>query len=247
VGLLLALVLRVCADPNNMPFSNRAGEGLENAVARVLARDLGAELQYMWLPQRRGFVRNTMGADRCDVMMEVPAGYARTLSTRPWYRSTYVFVSRKDRGISVRSFDDPALASLRIGVQVVGDDYANTPPAHALGKRGLSKNVVGFPVYGDYSQPAPLVPILDAVRTGAVDLAIVWGPLAGWYSRRSDIPLTLVPVSPALDPPVSFVFDMAVGVKKGKEELRNALDAALTRRRPEIDAILTRYGIPLVR
>ena len=144
MALLLALVLRVCADPNNMPFSNRAGEGFENAMARMMARELGAELRYTWLPQRRGFVRNTMGADKCDVMMEVPAGYGRTLSTRPWYRSSYVFVYRKDRGISLHSFDDESLRALRIGVQMVGDDYANTPPAHALGKRGLARNVVGF-------------------------------------------------------------------------------------------------------
>jgi mxaJ protein len=244
MALLLALVLRVCADPNNLPFSNRAGEGLENAVARVLADDLGAELQYTWLPQRRGFVRNTLGAGRCDVMMEVPAGYARTLTTRPWYRSTYVFVSRKDRGISVRSFDDPALRSLRVGVQVIGDDYANTPPAHALGKRGLAQNVVGFPVYGDYSKPAPLSPIVEAVRSGAVDVAVMWGPLAGWHRLHSDVELEIVPVEPANDPPVSFVFDIALGVKRGNETLRRKLDRALVRRKRDIEAVLARYGVP---
>jgi len=228
MALLLALVLRVCADPNNMPFSNRAGEGFENAMARMMARELGAELRYTWLPQRRGFVRNTMGADKCDVMMEVPAGYGRTLSTRPWYRSSYVFVYRKDRGISLHSFD------------------ANTPPAHALGKRGLARNVVGFSVYGDYSQPAPLTPILDAVRKGDVDVAVVWGPLGGWYARTADVPLEVVPVSPADDTPVSFVFDIAVGVKRGDDGLRRLLDAALSRRKQEIDAILARYGIPRV-
>jgi len=246
MGVLLALVLRVCADPNNMPFSNRAGEGLENAMARLLARELRAELQYTWLPQRRGFVRNTMGADKCDVMMEVPAGYGRTLATRPWYRSTYVFVYRKDRAYALRSLDDPALRSLRIGVQMVGDDYANTPPAHALGKRGLARNVVGFSIYGDYSRPAPLAPILEAVRKGEVDVALVWGPLAGWYAKKSEVPLEIVPVLPAADPPVSFVFDIAVGVKKGSDRLLRLLDAALSRRKPEIDAILGRYGVPRV-
>src|SRR5437868_3421035 len=127
MGFLLALVLRVCADPNNLPFSDRAGGGLENAVAKMVAEDLGAELQYTWLPQRRGFVRNTLGARKCDVMMEVPSGYEGTLSTRPWYRSTYVFVYRKDRGISVSSLDDDALHGLRIGLQVIGDDYSNSP------------------------------------------------------------------------------------------------------------------------
>jgi mxaJ protein len=141
--------LRVCADPNNLPFSNQREEGLENEVARLVARELHATLEYEWSPQRRGFVRNTLAAGKCDVIIEVPAGYHRTLTTRPWYRSTYVFVSRKDRGIALRSFDDPMLRELRIGVQMIGDDYANTPPAHALGKRGLAQNVVGYPVYGD--------------------------------------------------------------------------------------------------
>jgi mxaJ protein len=244
--LLLALLLRVCADPNNLPFSNRKGEGLENAVAQVIARDLGAELSYTWLPQRRGFVRNTMTAGKCDVMMEVPAGYPRTLATRPWYRSTYVFVSRDDRGLQVRSFDDPVLRSLKIGVQVVGDDYANTPPAHALGKRGLAKNVIGFPVYGDYSQAAPLAPILDAVARGNVDVAVVWGPLAGWYAQRSPVRLRMVPV-PAADAPFSFVFDMAIGVKRGEEALRDQLDQAIVRQRAEIDAVLARFGVPRVK
>jgi mxaJ protein len=217
-------------------------------MARLMARELGAQLHYTWLPHRRGFVRNTMGADKCDVMMEVPAGYGRTLSTSPWYRSTYVFVYRKDRGISVRSFDDPALRALRIGVQMVGDDYANTPPAHALGKRGLAKHVVGFPVYGNYSQPAPLVPILEAVRKGDVDVAIVWGPLAGWYADAvQGPPLEIVPVAPSIDGELSFVFDIAVGVKKGKDELRRLLDEALSRRKPEIEAILGRYAVPRAR
>jgi quinoprotein dehydrogenase-associated probable ABC transporter substrate-binding protein len=246
MAILLALVLRVCADPNNLPFSNRAGEGLENAMARLVAGQLGAELHYMWLPQRRGFVRNTMGADRCDVMMEVPAGYPRTLATRPWYRSSYVFVYRKDRGLTLKSFDDPALRSLRIGVQVIGDDYANTPPAHALGKRGLSKDVVGFPVYGDYSKPGPLSPIIDAVANGEVDVAIVWGPIAGWFAQRAATPLAIVPVSPATDGPFPFTFDIAIGVKRGQEALRDKLDVTLERLRPQIDAILTRYSIPRV-
>src|SRR5919205_131260 len=158
--------LRVCADPNNLPFSNDREEGLENALARLVAREMDAELEYTWLPQRRGFVRNTLAAKRCDVMMEVPAGYGRTLATQPYYRSTYVFVSRKDRGLKIRSFDDPALRKLRIGVQIIGDDYANTPPAHALGRRGLAANVVGYSVYGDYSRPDPLAAIIDAVVSG---------------------------------------------------------------------------------
>jgi quinoprotein dehydrogenase-associated probable ABC transporter substrate-binding protein len=246
-GLLVALVLRVCADPNNLPFSNEKGEGLENALARLVARELHADLQYEWLPQRRGFVRNTLNARKCDVMMEVPSGYGRTLSTSPYYRSTYVFVSRKDRHLRLRSFDDPALRALRIGVQMIGDDYSNTPPAHALGRRGLGSNVVGYSVYGDYSQPAPLAEIVHAVATGAVDVAVVWGPVAGYFAPRESVALEITPVLPAEDPPFSFAFDVAMGVRRGDVTLRDRLDGVLRKRRKEIDALLASYGVPRAR
>jgi quinoprotein dehydrogenase-associated probable ABC transporter substrate-binding protein len=236
--------VKVCADPNNLPFSNSRGEGLENALARLVARELHAELQYTWLPQRRGFVRNTLGARKCDVMMEVPSGYGRTLSTVPYYRSTYVFVFRKDRGLSVRSFDDPVLRRLRIGVQLIGDDYANTPPAHALGRRGLGGNVVGYSVYGDYSRPDPLADIVHAVARDEVDVAVVWGPIAGYFAPRESVPLAIVPVTPAMDPPFSFAFDVSMGVRRGDEALRRRLDAVIAARRKEIDRILAAYGVP---
>jgi quinoprotein dehydrogenase-associated probable ABC transporter substrate-binding protein len=236
-------VLRVCADPNNLPFSNDRGEGLENALARLVARELHADLQYTWLPQRRGFVRNTLNARKCDVMMEVPAGYGRTLSTNPYYRSTYVFVTRKDRHLRIRSFDDPALRRLRLGVQMIGDDYSNTPPAHALGRRGLGGNVVGYSVYGDYSRPAPLAEIVDAVAKGEVDVAVVWGPVAGYFAPRESVPLEIAPV-PGADPPFSFAFDVSMGVRRGDEALREKLDSVLRKRRKEIDALLVSYGVP---
>jgi quinoprotein dehydrogenase-associated probable ABC transporter substrate-binding protein len=236
--------LRVCADPNNLPFSNEHEEGLENFIARVVARDLHADLVYTWLPQRRGFVRNTLSAKRCDVMMEVPAGYGRTLSTQPYYRSTYVFVSRKDRGLAIRSLDDPALRGLRIGVQMVGDDYANTPPAHALGRRGLAKNVVGYTVYGDYSRPDPQAEIVHAVARGDIDVAIVWGPIAGYFAPRENVPLVLTPVSPQVDPPFRFSFDIAMGVRRGDAALQKELEQVIQRRRGEIDSILVRFGVP---
>jgi mxaJ protein len=236
--------LRVCADPNNLPFSNQREEGLENELARLVAREMAAELEYTWLPQRRGFVRNTLAAKRCDVMMEVPTGYGRTLSTQPYYRSTYVFVSRKDRGLRIRSFDDPALWHLRIGVQMIGDDYANTPPAHALGRRGLSANVVGYSVFGDYSRSDPLAEIVDAVASGEVDVAVVWGPVAGYFARKRNVPLSIVPVAPAEDPPFKFAFDVSMGVRRGDEVLREQLDRIIRTRRAEIDAILAAYGVP---
>jgi mxaJ protein len=143
--------LRVCADPNNLPFSNRKGEGFENHLAQLIAGELDATVRYTWFPQRRGFIRNTLAADSCDVIMGIPEHSERVLTTRPYYRSTYVFVSRKDRGLKIRSFDDPALRKLKIGVQLIGDDYHNTPPVHALSRRGIVGNLVGYSVYGDYT------------------------------------------------------------------------------------------------
>ena len=159
--------LRVCADPNNLPFSNDRGEGFENRIAELLAADRHARVEYTWWAQRRGFVRNTLSAGACDLMIGVPSGADIALTTRPYYRSTYVFVSRADRGLALGSFDDSRLRRLRIGVQMIGDDFANTPPAHALAARGMVQNIVGYSVYGDYSQPHPLSGIIDAVASHA--------------------------------------------------------------------------------
>jgi mxaJ protein len=135
--------LRVCSDPNNLPFSNSRGEGFENKIAQLVARDLGTTVSYTWFAQRRGFVRNTLTAGKCDVIVGVPSSFELALTTRPYYRSTYVFVTRRDRRIDVTSLDDPRLRKLKIGVQIIGDDYASSPPAHALANRGIVGNVHG--------------------------------------------------------------------------------------------------------
>ncbi|HEX3126868.1 MAG TPA: substrate-binding domain-containing protein [Thermoanaerobaculia bacterium] len=240
-------VLRVCADPNSLPFSNRRLEGFENRIATLIARDLDATVAYTWWPQRRGFVRNTLNTGDCDVVMGVPASYELVLTTRPYYRSTYVFVSRRDRHLGVRSFDDPVLRRVSIGVQLVGDDYANSPPSQALAARGVIGNVHGYSVYGDYSQESPPKAIVDAVGRGEVDVAVVWGPLAGYFARRQPVPLDLVPVSPQIDLPfLPFVFDISMGVRRQDKALKEELDGILERRKPEIDAILDAYGVPRV-
>jgi mxaJ protein len=240
-------VLRVCADPNNLPFSNDREEGFENRLAELVARELDAEVRYTWWPQRRAFLRNTLRAGKCDVVMGVPSSYELVLATRPYYRSTYVFVHRADAGIRVASFDDPALRELRIGVHLVGDDGANTPPAHALSARGMIHNVRGFLLYGDYSQANPPARILDAVVAGEIDVAVVWGPLAGYFAPRLGVPLTIVPVSPQIDVPfLPQVYDMSVGVRRESPALAQELDAVLIRRRAEVRALLEAYGVPLV-
>jgi quinoprotein dehydrogenase-associated probable ABC transporter substrate-binding protein len=237
--------LRVCADPNNLPFSNEREEGFENRMADLIAADLGAKVRYTWWAQRRGFIRNTLNENLCDVVMGVPASFELTAVTRPYYRSTYVFVYRRDAGISLRSFDDTALRTLRVGVQIVGDDYANTPPAHALAKRGIISNVRGYTVYGDYREDSPPARIIEAVAKREIDVAVAWGPLAGYFATRQGVPLEIVPVSPQVDLPfLPFVYDIAVGVKRGNDSLRTKLDEVLVRRRTDIGRILDAYGVP---
>jgi mxaJ protein len=240
-------LLRVCADPNNLPFSNARGEGFENKIASLIASDLNRRVEYTWFPQRRGFVRNTLKAGKCDVIAGVPANFDQALTTTPYYRSSYVFVSRSDRHLAITSLDDPRLLKLRVGVQMIGNDHVNSPPAHALARRGAINNVVGYPVYGDYRDANPTRGIVDAVARGDVDVAVVWGPQAGYFARQQRVALDIVPVSPQIDLPfLPFVFDISMGVRRGDQPLREALDRELERRRPEIERILDSYGVPRV-
>ena len=239
-------VLRVCADPNNLPFSNRRGQGFENRIADLIARDLGARVEYTWWAQRRGFLRNTLNSGACDVVMGVPAIMKRVLCTPPYYRSTYVFVTRRDAGLEVHSFDDPVLRRVRVGVQLIGDDGANTPPADALARRGITQNVRGYTVYGDYSTDSPPARIIDAVARGDVDVAVAWGPMAGYWARRSPVPLRLAPVRPSFQPPIPFAFDIALGVRRSDSTLRGSLARILAHRRADIGRILDAYGVPRV-
>jgi quinoprotein dehydrogenase-associated probable ABC transporter substrate-binding protein len=237
-------VLRVCADPNNLPFSNDRGEGFENRIAELLARELQAELEYTWWAQRRGFVRNTLKAGACDVIPGVPAKFEMTDTTAPYYRSTYVFVQRRGSGPRIESMDSPALRKLRIGVHLAGDDYANTPPAHALAKRNIVSNVSGYLLTGDYRRPDPPARLLEAVSSGEIDVAIAWGPLAGYYAKRHP-EVELTPVSPATDAgPLSFVYDISMGVRHGDRRWKRELERILERRRLEIQSILDDYGVP---
>ena len=158
-----ARILRVCSDPNNLPFSNRAGEGFENRLAELIADELHAQVRYTWWAQRRGFVRNTLGAGACDLIAGVPSGYEPVRTTEPYYRSTYVFVTRRDLAPPIESIDDPRLRRLRIGIHVIGDDYAEPPSATALARRGIVNNIHGYTLYGDYREPNPPARILDAL------------------------------------------------------------------------------------
>jgi mxaJ protein len=237
--------LRVCADPNNLPYSNAAGEGFENKVMQLVAADLGATLRYTWWAQRRGFARNTLNAGTCDVIPGVSSSMGMLGTTQPYYRSSYVFVSRADRKLALSSFDDPRLRTLRIGVQLIGDDGANTPPTHALARRGITGKIRGYMVYGDYRVQSPQSAIVDAVAAGDVDVAIAWGPTAGYFAARQPMPMTITPVSPWLDGPQwPMVFDISMAVRKDDRALRRELNRVIDRRHGEIAAILARFGVP---
>jgi mxaJ protein len=237
--------LRVCADPNSLPFSNERGEGLENRLAALLGDHLQATVTYVWWAQRRGFIRNTLQAGMCDVVMGLPADIETAATTQPYYRSSYVFVTREGEP-APRSFDDPMLGAATIGVHLIGDDFSNSPPAHALTARGHLANVRGYSVYGDYRIPNPPARLIEAVASGALDVAVAWGPLAGYFAKSSPVPLHLTVVSPEVDPPFPFVFDIAMGVARGNPALRAELNQFIDSKRPAIDRILHAYGVPRV-
>jgi len=241
-----AAVLRVCADPNNLPFSDQEGRGFENKIVALIAHDLGATVDYTWWAQRRGYVRHTLKANLCDIWPGVATGAEMMASTKPYYRSTYVFVSRSDRWLHIVSFDDPRLRKLVIGVQMVGSDATNTPPAHALADRGIVQNVHGYMLYGDYRHPHPPSAIIDAVENGNVDVAVEWGPMAGYFAAHEPIPLTVAPVRSQQDSSgLPMAFDISMGVRRGDNALLQHVNDSLESNRTAIMAILNAYHVPI--
>lgn len=239
--------LRVCADPNNLPFSNAAGEGFENKLAEMVAAEFGWDVEYTWFAQRRGFIRNTLKAEKCDVVMGLPSRLELVATTEPYYRSTYVFVTRKDRHLDIHSIADDRLRKLRIGVHLIGDDGSNTPPAHALGEEGIVDNVTGYMIYGDYRQPAPPALLLSDVAQDKLDIAAVWGPLAGYFGPRLEPPLAMAPITEtARFAPLAFDFDISMGVRHGDEALKRKLNRFIESHRPQIATLLASYGVPVV-
>jgi mxaJ protein len=231
--------LTVCADPDDLPYSSAERTGFENRIAQLIAGELGAELRYRWQPLRRGVVRKTLGAHACDMLAGVPVGFDGVATTSAYYRSAYAFVYRRDMAPIV-SFDDPRLRRAAVGVQLVGADMAATPAALALARRGIVANVTGFPVYGAQASAQRMI---DAIGEGRLDVAVVWGPQAGFFAQRSRVPLavTIARDAPGAQP---LAFDVAVGVREDDIALRDEIDAALERARARVQAILTEFGVP---
>jgi mxaJ protein len=237
-------VIRVCADPDNMPLSNQKGEGFEQKIAELIAKEWNSKVEYAWWPVRRGFFSRALNGRYCDVAIQAPSGLDMAGVTNPYFRSGYVFVTRKDRSLDIKSLSDPRLKKLKIGVNLLNSDAENTPPAMALSRYGVVGNLVGFTTfYGDSARPED---IINAVAKKDVDVAIVWGPLAGYFARSAPVPLVLQPL-PERDSLSDFPFqyNIGMGVRRRDRELRDSLQAVLARKAPEIQAILKEYGVPV--
>jgi mxaJ protein len=233
LSLAAAAALRVCADPANLPFSDAQGRGFENRIAELIARESHARVEYTWFAQRRTFLRNTLNAGRCDVVIGYTQATERALTTRPYYTSTYVLVSAPHVRPPVKSLDDPRLAKLRIGAHMASEDFI--PPVHALARRGI-RDVRAYSLY----EPGAM---FDSLRNNTLDVAISWGPFAGYYAPKSAAVAEIVPKA---DGPIPFTFPISVAVRKGDTELRDRIQSILDRKRGEVDAILRSYRVPRV-
>lgn len=235
-----AAPLRFCADPDDLPFSNRAAQGFDNRIAILIAHDLHRQPVFVWARSRRGFIREQFNKGTCDVLLGVPAGMKGLANTQPYYRSSYVFVTAAREHLQITSFSDPHLNKGRIGLQVLEEDYS--PPSLPLIRNGHAGQLVGFESFGSDTPE-----IVRAVANGRVATAVVWGPIAGYYAARQHLPLTLAAVSPSTDPitHVPFAFDITAGVHKRDTELLNALNNSIAHLQPQINRILASYHVPL--
>jgi mxaJ protein len=234
--------LRVCADPDNLPYSNEKLEGFENKIAALIAQDLGAKLVYTWWPHQRGLIRRTLNEGRCDVLIGIPKGFDPVLWTKPYYRTAYVIASEKDHGPEIASIDDPILTQVRVGVHV------NTPPHDALAQRGITgDNVVGYRLFhtpqgNPEESPSQLI---EDLLAGKLDVALVWGPFAGYYVKKRSAPLQLAPLRGG-SPATPFGFEISMGVRKGEGALKAELEEVIEKDAAAIRSILEEYGVPLV-
>jgi mxaJ protein len=242
-----APAFRVCAEPGNLPFSDLKGAGFENRIAAVIADDLGAALELVPIAQHGpGFFRATLGSGRCDALVAMPEGMDAVLVTTPYYKSSWVFVTRADRKLDIHGFDDARLKDLSIGVRVVGVG-PDTPPLAALGARGLIDRLHRYPVgggLGGADEEDSAERMVRDVAAGRIDLAVMWGPAAGYYAAGQTPGLVLQP-TPAEDNGISLRTSIGMAVAKQNGGLRDRLNAALIRRQGEIARILADYHVPI--
>ncbi len=242
-----ATPLRVCSDPNDLPFSNTEKQGFENKLAEMVGQELQRPIEFVWWPPRARFKEKWLKANRCDLVMGTTSSSDDLLTTRPYYRSSYVFVSRRDRNISVASVTDASLKSYRIGAQIIGDDGETVPPAEEMAQHGLVNNIVGYSLYGDQLAQNPSAEIITAVAKGDVDLSVAWGPLAAYFASTSPVPLQITPISPMPQPSaIPVAFSISMGVMAGNTALRDQLDQFIVGRQKEIRRLLLSYGVPLL-
>ena len=232
--------LRVCADPSNLPFSNEQGEGFENKIAELLADKLGIPLTYTWYPNTMGFVRNTLRANRCDLIMGVVAADELVQNTNPYYRSSYVLVHRADEADRFGSLDAPGMAAARIGI------VAGTPVGNLLVRKGLIAQARPYQLMVDTRLDNPPRTMIEDLARGELDVALLWGPIAGYYAEREAKPLTLVPLTSDPRTGLRLDFRISMGIRPNEPLWKHRVNDLIRELEPQIHAILIDYGIPLL-
>jgi len=233
-------VLRVCADPRNLPFSNEQGEGFENKLAEFLAAKLQKKIDYMYFPQATGFVRMTLGAHRCDVIIGFPQGDDLVQGTNPYYRTAYALVAKQGSGLEdVAALDDARLKGKHIGI------VAGTPPATDMAVNGLMSNAKPYPLMIDTRFDSSAGAMIDDLNKGAIDAAVLWGPMAGFYAKKSNPPLHVTPLVHEKSGP-QLVYRIGMGVRRADQNWKRLLNRLIQENQSEINKILVEYGVPLL-
>jgi quinoprotein dehydrogenase-associated probable ABC transporter substrate-binding protein len=233
-------VLRVCADPRNMPLSDEQGEGFENKLAELFAKKLGKSLAYAWYPQATGFVRNTLGAHKCDVIMGFPQGNDIVQSTNPYYRTSYALVFKPGSGLDgVETLSDPRLKAKHIGI------VAGTPPSNYLAASGLMASAKPYPLVIDTRVDSSAQAMMKDLAGGAIDAGVLWGPMAGYYGKQANPPLEVVPLTHETGTP-TLVYRITMGVRFSDQEWKRSLNRMIEENQPAINEILLAFGVPLL-
>jgi quinoprotein dehydrogenase-associated probable ABC transporter substrate-binding protein len=240
IELIDPKVLRVCADPHNLPYSNQQGEGFENKLAELLAQKLGKTLAYTWYPQAPGFVRNTLGSYKCDVIMGFPQGNDLVQSTNPYYRTSYALVFKAGNGLDgVDTLGDPRLKEKHIGI------VAGTPPSNTISANGLMINAKPYPLVVDTRFDSSADAMVKDIAAGVIDAGVLWGPMAGYFAGQASPPMTVVPLTREASP-LPLIYRIGMGVRGADQEWKRSLSRFIEENQPVINELLLGYGVPLL-